>query len=183
MDPIAELEQRIDQVETFSGSSLYLDSDDVVDIKLKELLKEFQELFQFSSDYSKNLWKLLDTFTRSGTCQKYSKDMEQVVISCNDSICCLLDRLYKLDLCYSENIDRIISCGILPLQPLQAKTTLLCDLPQLHTDCNALIIKSLEITQRFIHLNIESNELWNVTEKRLLKLEGRINSILAKHSI
>ena len=98
-----------------------------------------------------------------------------IFASCFDDIYTLYSKFDELNYQYMEfcqisgsSLDQI------PLKDARIEIQYLRDLPKLVESCNAMILRSIAILNRFIDWNIEINDFFQFQKERLLNLQKLI---------
>ncbi|SCU89917.1 LADA_0F00562g1_1 [Lachancea dasiensis] len=176
MDSLEGLEQRLDGIERSVGDLDGLGDSENVYVKLQVLSMEVKRLYRDGMRCSKVFWKLVEVFVATQT-EKISEKEQLVLETCLESFEDILGELRRLEMwCSAENLDQVLSCGMLAVGKDQgyAETS---KLPTLLGSVSALIVETMGQVYRFLNMISAQNEIWSETELRMRSLERRIRAI------
>ncbi|CUS20875.1 LAQU0S02e00364g1_1 [Lachancea quebecensis] len=180
MDCTVKLEQRVSLIENITGE---LDGVENLLDKLRVISGEMRRLCGIGARCSGFLWQLLNTFAKNDE-RLSNKDQEVKLSACVDLLDQTLSQMSDLELVYSSNVDRLLSCGLLdtPLkqEPVSAD---LSNISALYSQTMTLIVRTLSVARRFMDLNLEANNFWTHVQSRIYVMEGRMNSIQHSRTI
>ncbi|CEP65073.1 Ldb18p LALA0_S21e00232g [Lachancea lanzarotensis] len=173
-ESLEALQERLDRIEQITGYLEDGESETVLK-KLQALSNEVRRMCGDGTTCSRMVWRLLEKYGGNGNVQMSQTEKTELE-TCQESLAEILRQLQELELWYrDEDLDHVLSCGIID-SSVASGSIKLSTLPLQFVQVSQLIVGTMSLLQRFVDLNVRSNNFWNDTERRVRSLEFKIRA-------